>query len=249
MTGVLGHGRRLARRALGRPEEPFRLHTGKARALDFAFEGLGARSFADLGAVWAVNGGYTFHALRRHAVERAALVDEDITPPVRRHAERYPQLELIRGNFGAPDMPERVGDVDAVVLFDVLLHQVEPDWDAILTMYAERTRMLVVSNPQLTSADETVRLIELGPERYRKLVPPATYPEDLFDRLDEEVPGRGRPWRDVHEIWQWGITDEDLVGVAERFGFEVAYSENLGRWRGLAEFEDHAFVFARGPLR
>jgi hypothetical protein len=249
MTGLLRRGRGLARRAVGRPAEPFRLHAGKVRALDHAFGRLGARSFADLGAVWAVNGGYTFHALRHHEVDRAVLVDEDLTPEVRAHAERHPQLSLIAGNFGAPDMPERIGDVDAVILFDVLLHQVSPDWDEILAMYAGRARILIVSNPQLTSVDETVRLIELGPERYRELVPPGTYPPDLFERLDEEVPGRGRSWRDVHEVWQWGITDADLTAAAAKLGFQVAHSENLGRWRGLPEFEDHTFVLTAGSPR
>jgi hypothetical protein len=244
LASLLARGRRLGRRALGR-HEPFRLHEGKTRALDFAFEQVGVRSFADLGAVWAVQGGYTFYALARHGADRAVLVDEDITAAVRRHASRHPQLSLAKGNFGAPDMPARIGPVDAVVLFDVLLHQVAPDWDEVLAMYARVGSCLVISNPQLTSRTETVRLLDLGPQRYSQLVPPGTYPADLFERLDEVVPGRGCPWRDVHEVWQWGITDEDLLRTAEALGFEVAYSANLGRWRRLAEFEDHAFVFTR----
>lgn len=243
MTGPLAATRRLGRRVLGRGERP-PLHAGKTRALDFALGRLGARSFADLGAVWAVDGGYSFHALRQHPIERAVLVDEDITPAVRREAARHPQLSLVTGNFGDPAMPARVGEVDAVILFDVLLHQVSPDWDEILAMYAQRASCLVVSNPQLTGAVETVRLIELGQERYEQLVPPGTYPADLFERLDEPVPGRGRSWRDVHEVWQWGITDDALVDVVGRLGFEQVHSENMGRWRGLEHFEDHAFVFA-----
>jgi hypothetical protein len=243
LTGPLAATRRLGRRVLGRGERP-PLHAGKLRALDVAFGRLGARSFADLGAVWAVEGGYTFHVLRHHPIERAVLVDEDITPAVRREAERHPELSLVAGNFGDHDMPARIGDLDAVILFDVLLHQVTPDWDEVLAMYAQRAKYLVVSNPQLTGGGETVRLVELGRDRYEQLVPPGTYPADLFERLDEPVPGRGRPWRDVHEIWQWGITDDALVGVAKRLGFEPVHSENMGRWRGLDQFEDHAFVFA-----
>ena len=246
--GPLALSRRIGRRVLGKRDAP-RLHAGKLRALDFTFENLEARSFADLGAVWAVDGGYTFHALAQHPVRRAVLVDEDISVAVRRQAAHHPQLSLVSGNFGSPDMPARVGQVDAVILFDVLLHQVAPDWDEILAMYAERASFLVVSNPQLTTASETVRLLDLGPERYEQLVPPDTFPPDLFDRLDEEVPGRGRTWRDVHEVWQWGITDKDLVGVAKRLGFELAYSDNLGHWRGLDDFEDHAFVFSGRPRR
>jgi hypothetical protein len=245
LASLLHRGRRLGRLALGRPE-PFRLHRGKTQAIDFAFERLGVRSFADLGAVWAVDGGYTLYALCRHGAERAVLVDEDITPAVRRHARRHPQLSLVAGNFGAPDMPARVGPVDAVVLFDVLLHQVAPDWDEVLAMYARVASVFVISNPQLTSGGHTLRLLEQGPGRYAQLVPPGTYPPDIFERLDEMVPGRGRPWRDVHEVWQWGITDNDLLRTMDDLGFAVAYSANLGRWRGIPEIEDHAFVFQRG---
>lgn len=203
------------------------------------------RSFADLGGVWAVEGGYTFHALDRHDPQRAVLVDEDRPPAIQERARSYPALELLQANFGADDVPGRIGDVDAVILFDVLLHQVAPDWDAILEMYARRAWCMVIVNPQYVAGTETVRLLDLGPEGYAHAAPAGTYPPDLFERLDEPHPRRGRPWRDVHEVWQWGITDEDLRARMADLGFSLAYWANGGAWRRLEPFEDHAFVFAR----
>jgi hypothetical protein len=46
---------------------------------------------------------------------------------------------LIEGNFGSPAVAQQLQNVDAILLFDVLLHQVSPDWDEILDLYATRT--------------------------------------------------------------------------------------------------------------
>jgi len=104
--------------------------------IERAFERCRVRSFADLGGVWAVDGGYTFFALERFDIERAYLVDEDHTDAVRERAEGFTGLELVTANFGARTTADRLGSVDAVILFDVLLHQVAPDWDEILELYA-----------------------------------------------------------------------------------------------------------------
>ena len=55
---------------------------------------------------------------------------------------------------------------------------------------------------------ETVRLIELGEAEYLASIPGGdaahgTIYDGLFDRLDQVNEQRGRPWRDVHDIWQW----------------------------------------------
>ena len=220
----------------------------KRRVIDWAFARTGARSFADLGGLWAVNGAYTFHALEHHQVERGCLVDEAYwSDAATRSARRHPQLELVQGNFGDPAIRDRVGEVDAVFLFDVLLHQVGPDWDEILAMYAESARCLCIVNPQWTAGPETVRLVDLGREEFIASVPAQSNHDELFDRLDEIHPDHGRPHRDVHEIWQWGIVDEDLVGRLADLGFALAYYENLGPWQGLERFENHGFVFLRDP--
>lgn len=218
----------------------------KLRTIDEAFKLPGVTSVADLGGVWAVEAGYSFHALEQHAPERAVLVDDDITPGVRARAAAFPQFELLEQNFGLERTPGDIGQVGVVLLYDVLLHQVAPDWDEILRRYAPHTQAFAIVQPTWDGTDETVRLLDLGEERYRAVVPPqGAVIDGLFEHLDEINPKRGRPWRDVHDVWQWGITDADLRATLAELGFTVAFAERHGRWRGLADFEDCAYVFVR----
>lgn len=217
----------------------------KLRTVDAAFALDEVTSVADLGGVWAVDAGYSFHALEHHAPERAVLVDDDITPSVRERARAFAQLELLEQNFGLARTPADVGAIGVVLLFDVLLHQVDPDWDEILRRYAPHARAFAIVNPMWDAGPETVRLLELGEERYRRAVPPQDNLEGLYERLDEVNPRRGRPWRDVHDVWQWGITDADLRATMAGLGFAPSFAERHGRWRGLSDFEDCAYVFRR----
>jgi hypothetical protein len=132
-----------------------------------------------------------------------------------------------------------------VLLFDVLLHQVRPDWDEVLALYAGGAGAFCIVNPMWAAGPDTVRLVDLGAEEYLASVPPQDNHEHALAHLDEPHPEHGRPWRDVHEIWQWGIVDADLRAALERLGFRMVYYENVGAWRGLERFENHGFVFAR----
>lgn len=215
----------------------------KLRALERAFERTGADSFADLGGVWAVEAGYTFHVLERFRVRRALLVDTGITPAVRQVARRHPQLTLLEQDFSTAQAAAAVGQVDVVALFDVLLHQAAPDWDEVLGRYASQARALVVVQPQWRG-ESTTRLLELGREAYLANVPADQIPVD-FDRLDDVHPRYGKPFRDIHEIWQWGITDHDMEEAARAHGLRRVYYEDDGTWRGLPGFAARAFVFLR----
>ncbi len=207
------------------------------------------RSFADLGGVWGVDGAYTFYTLQKHRPERAFIADTSFTEPTRERKKAWDNLTLVRGNFGSPAVAEQIGQVDAVFLFDVLLHQVKPDWQDVLKLYAPNTNVFVIFNQQWTGSNETVRLIELGKEAYFKNVPHAeTEPiyEHLFQKLDEPFrPGGDRLWRDLTSVWQWGMTDEVLTQVLTDLGFDLLWTRNFGRFGSLPNFENHAFVFQR----
>lgn len=223
-----------------RPDE--RLGALKLRAIDAAARIRGLRSVADLGAVWAVDGGYSLYALDRHGAERAAICDFEFTAPVRERASRDRRIELVEGDFTSRATVERVGNVDAVLMFDVLLHQVDPDWDEVLARYGPTADCIVLAGPWWRG-ERTTRLLDLGREAYLENVPMRDYHEPLLDRLDEPQPGRGRSWRDSQDIWQWGIADADLRGRMEELGFRLAYHENAGRWRDLPGFDDSSYVF------
>lgn len=222
------------------------INADKVDIIDQAFSSFGVQSFADLGAVSPLEAAYTFYALDKYPATDAVLVDTNMTPTVFERAKTYPQLRVINGNFGSQAVVDRVGKVDAVFLFDVLLHQVAPDWDTLLEMYAKNLSILAIYNQQWIGSDTTVRLLDLGEKDYFRKVPadPQVEPyKNLFDRLDEKHPYDDRPWRDVHSIWQWGITDDDLESTAARLGFKLVYKKWCGR---LGEhFENWAFIFSR----
>jgi hypothetical protein len=237
--------------SLQRPVVGDKVHTmsivkDKVDIIDQAFSSFGVQSFADLGAVWPVEGAYTLHALDKYPVKDAVLVDANITPSVIDRAKKYPQLRLINGNFGSKAVVDQVGRVDAIFLFDVLLHQVAPDWDTILEMYAKNVRIFAIYNQQWTGSDFTVRLLDLGEKEYFRNVPadPKEEPyRNLFKKLDQKHPYADRPWRDVHSIWQWGITDDDLEATAARLGFKLLFMKWCGKWG--EHFESKAFIFSR----
>ena len=227
---------------------PRKLIAGKRALIDHAFGKLGAKSFADLGGVWGVEGGYTFYTLEHYAVQAGTLVDTHPTTEVLTRAQQHPQLRVLQGNFGDAAIAEQVGDVDAVFLFDVLLHQVKPDWDEVLALYAARARHLLIYNQQWVGPGSRVRLLDLGEDEYFKNVPhkrsEPTYAA-LYQRLDQIHPDHGRPWRDVHHIWQWGITDDDLIARCEALGFTLSRTENCGQFGSLKNFQNHTFIFSR----
>lgn len=205
-------------------------------------------SFADLGGIWGVEGAYTFYTLRKYGAKRAFLVDTNFTDNPLRKARAQGCLQLIQGNFGEESVAEQLGMVDAVFLFDVLLHQVKPDWNEILENYSKRTNYFVLYNQQWTGSENTVRLLDLGYDEYlRNLRHVADHPvyQAVFEKMYEIHPEHKRIWRDIHNVWQWGITDRDLLRTMENLGFKMQYYKNFGRFASLPNFEDHAFVFQK----
>lgn len=78
---------------------------GKINLIDRAFTSCRIESFADLGAVWGVEGAYTFRALDKYPVKEAVLVDGRITPTVAARANSYPQLRVIEGTSETRRLP------------------------------------------------------------------------------------------------------------------------------------------------
>ncbi len=245
-----GHSDRKTMTAIKDMKPGQRTVLDKKDIIDFALGRLlpSPCSFADLGGIWDVDGAYTIHALDNHEISQAWLVDTDFTDKALKRAAKQPQLSTIKSNFGQPEVPRQIKSVDAVFLFDVLLHQVAPNWDEILEMYARICSCFVIFNQQWTRDPHTIRLLDLGSQAYFDNVPhDPTHPNyaNLFDRLDDIHPQHGRKIRDIHNIWQWGITDQDLIKKMQELGFSMEYYKNCGQFQNLEYFENHAFVFKK----
>jgi hypothetical protein len=225
------------------------LGPAKIRLIDFCFDQLECCSFADLGGVWGIDGAYARYAVDVHQPERGVVVDENFTERYLELERKLPNLTHVGGNFGDPAVAAQVGQVDVVFFFDVLLHQVSPDWDEVLALYAPSAQRIGIVQPQWKDG-QTVRLLDLGEAEYLAAIPKrddahGSIYDGLFERLDEVNEQRGRPWRDVHDVWQWGITDRDLIARMAELGFGLRYYENTGPWQGLDRFHESAFVFDR----
>jgi hypothetical protein len=205
-------------------------------------------SFADLGGVWGVDGAYTFYILDTYGIDSAVLVDFYLTDNVNKKSVSYSNLRLVCGNFGDQEIVQQVGNVDAILLFDVLLHQVKPDWNQILEIYSHHTKYFIIFNEQWIGSDSTVRLFDLGSDEYFKNVPhkPDTpIYKELFEKMYEFHPYYNRIWRDITNVWQWGITDQDLIQTINSMGFKLLFKINYGKFKNLKNFEKHGFIFQR----
>ena len=250
---LTARARVLQEEALGEYHVNFRVE--KKDLLDVAFAGRSARAIAELGCVWGVDCAYGRYALTKFGLKSVKMVDTHWTASALEAVARHPEIEVITRNFGDPDLPGMIGPVDAIVLFDVLLHQVAPDWDRVLQIYAPYTDSFLIFNPQWIDHGPSVRLLDLGREEYFRNVPhePGDPPyQKLFDSMYETHPEHERIWRDVHHVWQWGITTADLLFTMGRLGFELDYFRNHGldyfRSRGVlgtSRFAEQAFVFRK----
>jgi hypothetical protein len=222
----------------------------KKEIIDFTFQRikLTPGSFADLGGVWGIDAAYTFYTIDRYNIKSAFLVDTDFTDAVMNKSYKYRNLVVIKGNFGDRAVLKQLGKVEAIFLFDVLLHQVKPDWDEILEIYSPVTNCFLVSNPQFIKSEKTIRLLDLGFDGYFENVPhDKEHPlyKELFKKMHDIHPKHNRIWRDIHNVWQWGITDNDLNTKMHNLGFKLQYYKNCGQWGHLKNFQNHVFVFQK----
>jgi Glycosyltransferase like family len=225
-------------------------NAGKFVAIDYAVEELGIESFASL-EIGQACGQYAFYAIDKASVRRGALLDigsrrpDDFLLSTIELAAEQPGMVVLDGSVSDQRTVAEIGHVDAVLLFDVLLRMVNPDWDQVLELYAPATSCFVIANPQWEGGETTVRLVDLGREKFLEAVPPWPSHIELFDRLDEWNPAQERRYRDGTEIWQWGVTDTDLNRKMGDLGFFLDREWRLNPLPQSEGFVNKAFVFRR----
>ncbi len=223
--------------------------TDKLRLIDRVFKHVvpSARSFADLGGVWKVNAGYTLYTLRKENIQRGVLVDTNFPEGLREKLSQNSHLTVIQEDFALNETISRVGKVDVVYFFDVLLHQANPSWSAVLSEYAKNVSCIVIFNQQYVRENKTIRLTDLPIDEYIGIAPRGrekTY-RHIYSHRDEIHPEYKKPWKDIHNIFQWGITDADLRSIMNGVGFQEVYYKNHGRFSNLPAFENHSFIFTK----
>ena len=221
----------------------------KFSLIDHVFnnDAISIHSFADLGGVWNVNAAYTLYTLKKYTIDRAFLVDTNFNTIVDKKVKKYSHLHKITGDFTQDDVIDKLKGVDVIFLFDVLLHQVNPDWNVVLEKYSAVTKCIIIYNQQLINADKTLRLTDLSLEEYKALAPARN--DNLYEYIythgQDIHPEYQKPWKDIHNFWQWGITDSDLRNQMKNLKFEEIYYKNHGRFSNLPAFENHSFVFVK----
>jgi hypothetical protein len=223
---------------------------GRLAVIDYAVEELGIQSFASV-EIGRAAGQYAFYAIERPGVRQGALLDAGARSPgdhllnaIELASERE-GMRVVDGGFADAATVAELGHVDAVLLFDVLVRLVAPDWDEVLDLYAPATSAFVIVNPQWEGGERTVRLIELGRERFLAAVPPWPGTRELFDQLDAWDPAQQRRYRDGSHLFQWGITDADLKAKLEGLGFELVRDWAFNPFPEAEGFVTKGFVFRR----
>jgi hypothetical protein len=208
------------------------LKPAKTALIDMALEKYKIRSIVDLGGCWGVHGGYTFHALDHGKIKKAYIVDGHMTDPTKERAQNYPQLELISGALGDTEIAKKIGNVDAIIMYDIILHQVNPNWDKFLEIWGKQAKHLIIYNQDWTLDAEPVRFIDRGADWYIKNVPsggegPVKNWFAAHDTFNEATKGK---LRDVHYFWQWGIPLKSLTKKLEKIGFHIDLAKADTPW-------------------
>ena len=69
--------------------------------------------------------------------------------------------------------------------------------------------------------------------------------EKLINKTYEINPKHEKIWRDVHHVFQWGITVRDLIETLGKLDFELVYHKFWGMFSYSDSFDDHAFIFKK----
>jgi hypothetical protein len=214
----------------------------KTAMISDAVSRYGLQSVMDVGACWHVNGGYALHALAA-GVKRAAILDGYVTRLTREKTRGDVRVSLHEGSLGDAAFVNSLPRCDAAIIYDVLLHQVDPHWPDFLARYAQRVDHFIIYNQDWTG-EHTVRFPDFDLEWYVANVPEdREFASSWYAQHEQLCPWLGRKWRDAYHHWQWGITSTDIIATMHRLGFRLDWFNNFGRWS-----EQHPRIALNGYL-
>jgi len=202
----------------------------------------------DLGCIYKIHGAYSFYSIRKYHVSRVIQIDTKPTQEYLNSCKTLNQIKSIEMNFADTKAISEIENVDAIYLFDVLLHQVNPGWDEVLELYSEKTKYFVIFNQMFNKTDKTIRLLDLGFDEYFQHEPfEREHPlsQNLINKTYELNSEHGKIWRDVHHVFQWGSTVKDLIDNMKKMNFELLYYNFHGKFSYSNSFDDYAFIFKK----
>lgn len=221
----------------------------KKDVIDIAFSKLKINKIAELGCVWGVDGAYSRYISESYSPEKIIMVDALWNKDAIEKCSQHQSIEIVKGDFCQLDVVKSVGTVDAVIFFDILLHMVNPDWDSVLRMYADYTSSFLIVNPQYLASNVTMRLWDLDKEAYFQNVPHdperPIYKRTMANPFEYDE-SQKKILRDSTYVWQWGITNSDLIDKLDRLGFELMFLKRGDIYYGRKRnFLDFAFIFVK----
>jgi len=204
-------------------------------------------TFADLGACWGVHGGYAKFVAETFPIKRVSIVDQHVTPETVEWVKQSDRARTVSAMLGSEKALSEVGDVDAVAMFDILLHQVSPDWDQLISMWATKARCFILHNPMWTVGDTTLRFPDHGIEWFKANViyTDAKRLEDWFRHHNEFDKKQGKLQRDVHNFWQFGITQRDMLALFEKLGYRIEFLSFFKKRRTHPWIQNYGYIFHR----
>jgi hypothetical protein len=176
-------------------------------------------SFADIGAMWGVNGEYTFMAEEAGATLIKAVDVFGPTPEFEaKKRARHSSIEFILGDASHPSTIAKVGVVDVILCAGVLYHHPSPfDLLVALRRMCGKTLILRTSTiPEIESLPNAAIYFPMLKPEDRRLWNLASLGVGRQVGITAEFePHEG------YGNWFWGLTPSCLASLLETAGFRV----------------------------
>lgn len=177
------------------------------------------RSFADIGCMWGVNGGFAFAAERAGATQVVAVDVFGPTPEFdQKHRENRSAVRFVLGDISRADTVARVGEVDVVFCAGVLYHHPSPfDLLVALRRICRETLILRTSTipeiPGLPNAAVYFPMLTARARELWNLRPLGVLHQAAISTEFKPEDGYGN--------WFWGMTPSCVESLLQTAGFRV----------------------------
>ena len=214
----------------------------KLQILNWLGKNYNIKTSIDFGGIWNVDGFYTKHMHETYSLNKSTIVDRFWPSDLKEKLDLI-GIECADCLFSDFDFENKSYDV--CILFDVLLHQVIPDWRNFLGRISKHCEFIVIYNPQWLRRT-SCRLTDLDDRQYFMEIPHEPC-EDPYNYYTNNRQGKcsyaGVQIKDSFRLWQWGITNLDLINAMHNYGFQLIYLKNYFGWTQLKNFQNYGFIF------